>query len=122
MSLIDAYRETCVPVTVTRTEDGQGGYTTAFTDGEPFDASFAYENAPEVIVAEKQGVNRAYKMYVDKAMDLPYHAIIRRESDGQLFRVKNPGEGRHTPAFSALNLRLIEVEKWEAPWQEEEEA
>ena len=92
-----------------------GGYRTVWTVGVAFDAAWEYESAPEIIVAEKQGVARTYRIYVDKTLDLDYHEVFRRKDNGQIYRVTNPGTDRMTPGFSRLNRRLIEVEQWPLP-------
>ena len=121
MSLLDEYNAGCTLLVKTRTKDPVGGYTTSWEDGAAFDAAWEYESAPEIIVAEKQDVARTYRIYVDKTLDLDYHEAFRRDKDGQIFRVTNPGTDRMTPSFSRLNRRLIEVEKWELPHDEEED-
>ena len=80
-----------------------------------FEAAWEYESAPEITVAEQQGVERTYRIYVDKTLELEYHDAFRRIDNGQIYRVANPGTDRHTPSFSMLNKRLIEVEKWALP-------
>lgn len=115
MSLLDEYTVPCVLLVRARTEDPVGGYTTAWTDGAKFDAAWEYESAPEITVAEQQGVARTYRIYVDKTLDLDYHEAFRRTDNNQVYRVTNPGTDRKTPGFSRLNRRLIEVEKWELP-------
>ena len=121
MSLLDAYGDECQLLEKTRQPDGQGGYTVAWMDGVKFTAAWEYESSPQVIIAEQQGVNRVYRIYVDKSLGLDYHDVIKRLSDGTTFRVTNPGTDRHTPASSGLNKRLIEIEKWELPHEFEEE-
>ena len=120
MSLLDEYAATCTLLTKTITEDPVGGYTTAWVPGITFSAAWEYESAPEITVAEQQGVERTYRIYVDKTLDLDYHDVFRRDN-GQIYRVTNPGTDRITPRFSRLNKRLIEVEKWELPHDQEEE-
>ena len=115
MSLLDEYAVECVTQVKTRVPDPVGGYNIRFIDGIAFAAAWEYESAPEIVVAEKQGVNRTYRIYVDKTLDLDYHEIFRRTDNGQYYRVTNPGTDRKTPSFSRLNKRLIEVEKWELP-------
>ena len=115
MSLMDAYKDECALLVKTRTPDGQGGYETVWTEGAHFDAAWEYQSAPEVIVAEQQGTARVYRIYVTKTLNLDYHEAFRRLSDGQVFRVTNPGTDRSTPPSSLLNKRLIEVEKWNLP-------
>lgn len=115
MSLMDEYTDSCVLLTRTKERDGVGGYRTVWTPGVTFSAAWEYESAPEITVAEQQGVARTYRIYVDKTLDLEYHDAFRRVGNGQVYRVTNPGTDRKTPSFSRLNKRLIEVEKWEIP-------
>lgn len=115
MSLMDEYNVPCVLLVKTRTDDPVGGYKTDWVDGVTFDAAWEYESAPEITVAEQQGVSRTYRIYVDKTLDLDFHEVFRRTDNGQIYRVTNPGTDRKTPSFSTLNKRLIEVEKWQLP-------
>lgn len=115
MSLMDEYAAECVLLVKTRVDDPVGGYRTVWTPGAKFMAAFEYESAPEITVAEQQGVERTYRIYVDKTLDLDYHEVFRRAGNGQIYRVTNPGTDRMTPSFSRLNKRLVEVEKWALP-------
>ena len=117
--LMDEYSTECVLLIKVRTEDPVGGYKSGWADGAHFKAAWEYQSAPEITVAEQQGVERTYNIYVDKTLDLDYHEAFRRTDDGQVYRVTNPGTDRKTPSFSRLNKRLIEVEKWELPHEEE---
>lgn len=121
MSLLDEYKVGCVLLVKTREEDPVGGYQTTWKDGASFDAAWEYESAPEITVAEQQGVARTYRIYVDKTLDLDYHEAFRRTDNNQIYRVTNPGTDRKTPGFSRLNKRLIEVEKWELPHMEDDD-
>lgn len=112
---MDAYNDDCILFVKTRTPDGQGGFAPVYVDGITFSASWEYESSPQVLVAEQEGANRIYRIYVDKNLELDFHEAFKRISDGQVFRVTNSGQGRHTPASSFLNKRLIEVEKWTLP-------
>ena len=121
MSLMDEYSTGCVLLVKTRTDDPLGGYKTSWVNGARFQAAWEYEDAAEISVAEQQGVSRTYRIYVDKTLDLDFHEAFRRTDNGQIYRVTNPGTDRKTPSFSRLNKRLIEVEKWELPHNEEDE-
>jgi hypothetical protein len=120
MSLLDEYTVECVLLTRTRIDDPVGGYRIVWADGVHFQAAWEYQSAPEITVAEQQGVARTYNIYVDKTLDLDYHEAFRRVDNGQIYRVTNPGTDRKTPSFSRLAKRLIEVEKWELPHDTEE--
>lgn len=121
MSLMDEYNVECVLLVKTRADDPVGGYQTTWADGVHFQAAWEYQSAPEITVAEQEGVARTYRIYVDKTLDLDYHEAFRRTDNSQIFRVTNPGTDRKTPSFSRLNKRLLEVEKWELPTANEEE-
>lgn len=121
MSLLDEYNVPCVLLVKTREEDPVGGYTTTWTDGTQFDASWEYESAVQMTVAEQQGVTRTYRIYVDKTLDLDFHEAFRRTDNDQVYRVTNPGTDRKTPSFSTLGKRLIEVEKWKLPHMEDDD-
>ena len=123
MSLLDQYTVECVLLTKTVTEDPVGGYSTAWVDGVKFAAAWEYMAAPEMTVAEQQGVSRVYRIYIDKTLDLDFHDVFRRTDDGQTYRVTNPGTDRMTPVTSRLNRRLVEVEKWDLPtaWEDDDD-
>lgn len=121
MSLLDEYNVPCVLLVKTRQPDPVGGYNIVWTDGEPFTAAWEYQSAPEITVAEQQGVARVYNIYVDKTLDLEYHEVFRRTDNGQTYRVVNPGTDRMTPSISRLDKRLIGVEKWDLPHDGSEE-
>ena len=115
MSLMDEYNVPCVLLTKTRVDDSLGGYKTVWKPDVHFDAAWEYLSAPEILVAEKEDVERTYRIYVPKTLNLDFHEVFRRSDDGQIYRVTNPGKDRTTPSFSRLDKRLIEVEKWEIP-------
>ena len=119
MSLMDEYNVPCVFLVKTRVDDPVGGYKTKWKDGISFQAAWEFMSAPEITVAEQEGVERTYRIYVDKTLDLDFHEVFRRADNGQVYRVTVPGTDRKTPSFSRLNRRLIEVEKWELPHDEE---
>ena len=115
MSLMDEFREECVLLVKTRIPDGLGGYTVQWAEGMKINPAFEYDASTQAIVAEKQGYSRSYTIYVPKEIDLDYHDVMKRLSDGMVFRVTNPGPDRNTPASSRLDQRMIEVERWELP-------
>lgn len=103
----------CVLLTKVRTDDPTGGYNLSWRESSPFNAAWEFISAPEVTVAEQQGVSRVYRIYVPRTLDLDYHEVFRRTDTGDTYRVTNPGLDRKTPLTSQLDLRLIEVEKWD---------
>lgn len=121
MSLMDEYAVECVAINKIWVDDPVGGYMPKWADGIRFNAAWEYESAPEVTVAEQQGVKRTYNIYVDKTLDLDYHEAFRRLDNNQIYRVTGPGTDRVTPRTSRLNRRLITVEQWQLPTDAEQE-
>lgn len=121
MSLLDLFSVDCVLLTRIRVDDPVGGYKRKWADGATFSAAWEFESAPEVTVAEQQGVKRTYNIYVDKTLKLEYHEAFRRTDTGDTYRVTNPGDDRKTPAISRLNRQLVVVEKWEIPNDDDEQ-
>ena len=120
-TLMDEYSVECTLFTRRIVDDPVGGYVPKWEDGVTFDAAWEFESAPEVTVAEQEGVSRVYRIYVKKSLMLEFHDYFRRNDNGQIYRVTNPGTDRHTPGFSRLNKRLVEVEKADLPHGEEGE-
>lgn len=117
--LLEELQQEFQMLTKTRVSDGQFGNRVVWVPGITFTGTLEYEGAPEVVVAEQQGVSRVYRIYVDKTLDLDVHEVFRDTDSGQVYRVTNPGTNRVTPPRSLLNKRLIEIEKWELPHDED---
>lgn len=113
MTLLDEFRSACRVLNKVRESDGMGGYRVTWQEGVEFSAAFEYMGSAETIIAEKQGTARTYRIYVPRSLSLDYHDVFRRISDGAVFRVTNVGVDRQTPSTTALDLRLIECERWE---------
>ena len=113
MSLLDEYTVECILLTKVRTDDPTGGYNLSWQESSHFNAAWEFVSAPEITVAEQQGVSRVYRIYVPRTLELDYHEAFRRTDTGDTYRVTNPGLDRKTPLTSQLDLRLIEVEKWD---------
>jgi len=114
-TLMDQYAVDCVLYEKRRVDDPVGGYKTEWTDGITFSAAWEFQSAPEITVAEQQGVSRVYNIYVDKTLELEYHDYFRRTDTGKVYRVINPGTDRNTPTFSRIDRRLIQVEQKDLP-------
>ena len=113
MSLLDEARETCTMLDKRSVPDGLGGFMYVWTEGATFMASIALHDSIEARVAEKQGVTALYDVHTRKEINLQYHDVFRRESDGKTFRVTSDGDDKKTPRSAALNDRVVSAEEWE---------
>ena len=111
MSLLDDYRYPCVVMYKVPVPDGIGGFVNEWHDGAEISVVFEYNASTEMLLAEKAGTKRSYRVYVPKNVDMAYNDRFRRVKDGQIFVVTNPGTDRFTPKGSDLNLRALEVER-----------
>ncbi len=112
MSLLSEAMESCRILDKSTIPDGYGGYRTTWTEGAAFSAAIVLDTSIEARTAEQQGVTALYTITTTKAMNLQYHDVFRRVSDGKVFRVKSDGDDKKTPASAGLNMRQVEAEEW----------
>lgn len=115
MSLLDEAMEEFVMMDRVTQPDGYGGYRSVWQDGAPFDAAAVLDTSMQARIGEKQGVTALYTITTKKAMNLQYHDVARRTSDGKIFRVTSDGDDKKTPASAALNMRQVTAEEWSIP-------
>lgn len=115
MSLLSDSMEDCVLVDKLTVSDGYGGFLVNWTDGAPLKAAIVLDTSIEARVAEQQGVTGVYTITTGKNINLQYHDVLRRASDGKVFRVTSDGDDNHTPASAGLNMRQVSAEEWILP-------
>lgn len=112
MSLIDCMMESCVFMVQKRTQDGSGGYSTEWTEGEPFSAAIVRDTSTEARIAEAAGTVDMYTVTVSRSVRLEYHAVIKRLSDGKTFRITSDNADKRTPVCTALDIAQSSAEAW----------
>lgn len=112
MSLLDTSMVECVLLDKHTSPDGYGGYTTTWTDGATFTAAIVLDTSLEARTAEKQGVTALYTITTRRVMNLQYHDVFRRVSDGKVFRVTSDGDDKKTPVSAGLDIRQVSAEEW----------
>ncbi len=115
MSLLDDYMENCVMIDKTSVSDGRGGFDYAFVEGAEFQAAITLDNSIQAKIAEQQGVTGIYSVTTQKSINLQYHDIFRRSSDGKVFRVTSDGDDKKTPPPATLNMRQVSAEEYTLP-------
>ena len=115
MSLLDATKEKCVMMDRTTSPDGYGGIVARWVDGAEFDASIAFDDSIEGVKAQAAGATELYTVLTSKAINLQYHDVFRRKSDGKILRVTTDGDDNKTPKTAGLNLRKVRAEEWALP-------
>lgn len=112
MSLLDAFGAECVTLKRTQAADGEGGQATRWVDGTSFQAAITLSNSAKTTKAEKDVVSNAYTVTTGKDIELKFHDVFRRVSDGRVFRVISDGTDNKTPDTAALDMRQVTAEEW----------
>ncbi len=115
MSLLLSAMEDCVIINKSIVNDGYGGYITTWTDGAGFKAAIVLNNSMEARIAEQQGVTALYTVTTSRVLNLQYHDVFRRTSDGKIFRVTSDGDDKKTPQSATLDMRQVSAEEWRLP-------
>lgn len=95
--------------------DGYGGYVEIYVDGAPITAAVSLMSATEMIAAAQIQSRATYNIITEKNINLQDHDVVRRESDGKIFRVNSDGDDNKTPNSASLNMRVVKAEEWRLP-------
>lgn len=115
MSLIDSFTSECVMLDKVTRPDGYGGIKPQWIEGAPFDAAITLDSSMQARIAEKDGVTALYTVTTKKNINLQYHFIFKRLTDGKIFRVTSDGDDKATPNVGNLNMRQVSAEEWSLP-------
>ena len=113
--LIDTTKTRCTMIDKTTVPDGQGGTQRAWVDGASFDAAIIKDSSMQARIAEKQGVTELYTVTTDINVQLDFHDVFRRESDGAIFRVTSNIDDSKTPKVASFQFGQVTAEKWVLP-------
>lgn len=112
MSLLSEAMEKCIMQDKVTESDGRGGFITSWTDGAEFDAAIVYNSSMQARMAEAQGVKSLYTITTAKNVNLQFHDVLKRASDGKKFRVTSDGDDNKTPQSASLNMRQVTAEEF----------
>lgn len=113
MTLYERMMEPFAFMEKVRVPDGEGGYTTTWTVGAEFSAHAAFDTSIEARTGAAAGVSSLYTVTAPKAVALEYHDVIKRISDGKIFRVTSDGDDVVTPSMSTMSFLQVTAEEWE---------
>lgn len=112
MSLLSQAMEKCRVMDKRTEADGYGGIKTTWVAGAEFRAAIVFDSSMEARAAAVQGVTGLYTVTTEKGINLQYHDVFTRLSDGKTFRVTSDGDDKATPASATLNMRQVTAEEW----------
>lgn len=111
MTLIDAFKTPCVLMERVRTSDGEGGWTTAWSEGVGFNAAIVLDSSINAKIAESQGVTGIYTITTDPNAELAFHDVVKRIKDGKTFRVTKINDS--PPNVATFDFNQYQAEAWE---------
>lgn len=115
MSLLDVMTERCQMIDKTTVDDGMGGYERIWVNGATFDAAISFDDSVQAQTAMAAGVKGVYTVTTKKNVNLQFHDVFRRLSDGKVFRCTTDGDDNKTPPSAGLNMRSVRAEEWSLP-------
>lgn len=112
MSLLEQAFEPFKIVNKSVIDDGLGGIKTVWSEGATINGAIAFNDSPETQIAEALGSTNVYQFIVKKENSFDYHDVVKRVSDGKIFRITNNADENKTPASATLNMRVYTAEEW----------
>lgn len=115
MNLLESMMYPCVLLVNVPVNDPMGGYMSQWVDGATFNAFVRKEDTPEITVAGKTEDKERLTIVVPKGTPLQYHSAVRRESDGEVFRLISTLKDFEAPMASSIQIARADCERWELP-------
>ena len=112
MSIIDCYMVPCVFMVPDKTPDGSGGSITKWVEGETLSAAIVRDTSTEARIAEAAGTVSIYTVTVSRDVHLPFHSVIKRLTDGKVFRITSDNAEKKTPICTGLDMAQSTAEEW----------
>ena len=112
MSLLNQAMTDVVLMDKRREPDGEGGFITDWIESVIFQAAITFDTSMESRIAEKQGVSSRYAVTTNKSAKLDYHDVIKRLSDGKVFRITSDGDDKQTPKSASFQFLQVTAEEY----------
>ena len=98
-----------------KVSDGEGGFTTTWTDGLTVNLALSSNTSMQARIAEHEGVTSTCTITSYKNVKLDFHDVVKRVSDGMMYRVTSNSGVKESPNFSSIDMNQVTAEKWEMP-------
>ena len=113
MNLVENMMTDCAIMNKIKISDGEGGTISTWEEGLPIQAAITLDTTMQARIADKQGVTSIYTITTKRGVSLEYHDVIKRLSDGKIFRVTSDSDDKKSPNVSGLDMSQVTAEKWE---------
>lgn len=115
MSLLQDAMESCTIYNKSMIDDGYGGTINTYTPGIQFQAAIVVDDSIQAQIAMASTSIGNYTVTTRRNVNLQFHDVFRRNSDGKIFRVLNDGDDKKTPDSANLNMRQVKAKEWRLP-------
>lgn len=102
--MLEDFFEEIVKIDVTSESDGMGGFEVGYKEGAKFLGAVTLVNTTEVRIADKTEANSIYNIIVKDNVPLQHNDIVKRTSDGRVFRISSLLEDARVPKSSSLKV------------------
>lgn len=112
MSLLENAYEDFTILNKSIIDDGYGGVTTVWADGATIKGVMVFDSSTQGKIAQEMGVTSLYTLTVRRSIELDFHTVLRKESDGRIFRLTSNSDDKKTPQGAGLDMRQYSAEEW----------
>lgn len=91
--------------------DGEGGTIITYVPAATFNAVAVPDSTLAAVVAGVERAKVVYAVYMPSGVSTAFNDIIKRVSDGALFRITDAGQ--EPPPSATVKLRKAQAERWE---------
>ena len=112
MSLLSEAMEPFVMLDRTTGKDSYGSLTRTWTESAEILAAAVFDSSMQARIGGVQGVTSLYTITTPRIVTLEYHDVIKRVSDGKIFRITSDGDDKKTPPSASLDMRQVTAEEW----------
>ena len=112
MNLIDVAKKDFVVMNKLQVDDDYGSVQRVWTEGATIKGIMAYDSSTQMKVALAMGAKSEYNFIVAQNINLDYHTVLKRKSDGKIFRLTSNSDDLESPTGSPLNQRQYSAEEW----------
>lgn len=115
--LIEDFYEDFTLLTPVMVFDGEGGSTTTWHENTQFFATAVKDKSPEMRAAERAGSKPEYTLTISEytPVNLAYHDVVKRNSDGAIFRAISSSVDSKPPKRATFNFSQVRCELWQLP-------
>ncbi len=113
MSLLASSMEPFIIINKLSVSDGLGSVKTTYVEGPEIMGAMPYNNSSLAKIAAAATSKTTYTLTVSKTIELDFHTILKRVSDGNYFRLITGSDDHKTPRTAGLDMRQYDVEDYQ---------